>query len=347
MSAVRFEEWSRTPQTVAVLVLNYNGKTHLDTCLSSVLSQTGQHDHVYVVDNGSTDGSAEYVAQHYSAVRVIRFERNLGFAEAYNRAVAGIEADFVVLLNNDVQVEQGWLTELRSALEQARGRVAACGSKLLFYHDRSLINHAGGRLCPIGGGIDLDFMKPEKPGVRAQRFVGCVSGASMIVPREVFLKLGGFDSDFFAYFEDVDFCWRAWLRGYTVAYVPSSRVYHKLGATMGFPSPERVFLGERNRLQSMLKNLECRNAILGLFVSAAYNLVRIVRFLRSHKPKVVLAILRADRWTLGHLGRIIMKRRRVQQDRHVRDRVLVERRLMTSFHEGLREFLRLGVLRDP
>jgi GT2 family glycosyltransferase len=278
---------------------------------------------------------------------VIQFERNFGFAEAYNRAVASIEEELVVLLNNDVEVDDNWLAELKSGFEMSRHRLAACGSKILFYHDRSLVNHAGGMLTPVGVGVDLDLMKPDRPEMCDQRFVGCVSGASMIMPRLVFLELGGFDPDFFAYFEDVDLCWRAWLAGYRVAYRPSSRIYHKLSATMGpFLKPERLFLGERNRLQCMLKNLEVWNLIVAMPVSCLYTLLRLLLFLRSRKPMVVLAILRGDWWVLAHLPRIFAKRRRIQQRRQVPDGFLVAHGLMLSFTEGLTEFSRLAPLRS-
>ena len=302
---------------------------------------------MYVVDNGSTDGSTQYVRQRFPAARVIRFERNLGFAEAYNRAVRAVSEELAVFLNNDVQVEENWLLELKSGFEKSTDHVAACGSKILFYHDRGLINHAGGKLVPIGGGMDIDFMKREEQKEHGRRFVGCVSGASMIVPRTVFLILGGFDPDFFVYFEDVDFCWRAWLAGYRVLFVPSSRVYHKLGATMGpFLRPERVFLGERNRLQSMLKNLELGNLVTAVFVSLVYDLSRLVGFLRSRKPMVLLAILQADWWVLRHLPQLLAKRRRVQQSRLTSDFFLVTHGLMAWFAEGFREFSRLAMLRS-
>jgi GT2 family glycosyltransferase len=328
-------------------VLNYNGKAHLDTCLGSVLRQTGPLDRVYLVDNGSTDGSVEFVRQRYPAIGVICFDRNLGYAEAYNRAVASANEALVIFLNNDVEVDDNWLAELKSGLEKSTDRVAACGSKILFYHDRSLVNHAGGTLAPIGAGIDLDLMKPDKQETYSQRCVGCVSGASMIMPRSVFLKLGGFDTDFFAYFEDVDLSWRAWLAGYRVVYRPSSRVYHKLSATMGpFLKPERIFLGERNRLQCMLKNLQVWNLIVAMLVSCLYTLYRLLIFLRSRRPMVVLAILRGDWWVLTHLPRIVAKRRRIQQRRQVPDAFLVAHGLMLSFTEGLMEFSRLAPLRS-
>jgi GT2 family glycosyltransferase len=278
---------------------------------------------------------------------VIRFEQNLGFAEAYNRAVARIEEDFVVFLNNDVEVEDDWLMELRNGLEISTDRLAVCGSKILFYGDRSLVNHAGGTLGPIGVGIDLDFMEREKQETTRQRFVGCASGASIIMPRSVFLELGGFDEDFFAYFEDVDLCWRAWLAGYRVAYNPSSRIYHKLSATMGpFLKPERLFLGERNRLQCMLKNLEIWNLVVAIPVSCLYILYRLLGFLRAGRTVSALAILRGDLWVLTHLPRILAKRRQIQQRRQISDAFLTAHGLMFSFAEGFREFSRLGRLRS-
>jgi len=334
-----------TVTAVAVLILNYNGKIHLDTCLRSVLREIEGGDQVYLVDNGSTDSSLEYVRQHYPSVSPIRFEANLGFAEAYNRAIEMVQEELVVFLNNDVEVDRGWLREIRSLIERSP-KLAACGSKILLYEHRDLINHAGGKLVPIGGGLDIGLMSSEKEKNSEPRPVGCVSGASMIVRRDAFLKLGGFDADFFAYFEDADFCWRAWLSGYQVLFMPSSRVYHKLSATMGpFLTPQRLFLGERNRLQTMLKNLEWRNALIGLFITFLYNLVRIVEFLRSHRPRPVLAILRGDFWVLSHLSGIIIKRSRIQARRRIADALLMKEGLMISLAEGIREFARLAMLR--
>jgi GT2 family glycosyltransferase len=301
---------------------------------------------VYLVDNGSTDGSVEFVTEHYRAVKVIRLDRNLGFAAGYNHAVASVKEELVVFLNNDTEVERGWLAELKSGLEIPKHRLAACGSKILLYDDRNLVNHAGGLLVPIGTGIDLALMTPDQQDTYRKRFVGCVSAASMIMPRSIFLALGGFDAEFFAYFEDVDLCWRAWLAGYRVMFVPSSRVYHKLSATMGpFLKPERLLLGERNRLQCMFKNLGLWNLIVAIPVSCFYTLHRLLGLLRSGKPAAVIAVLRADWWVLTHLPGILAKRRRVQQSRRVSDTFLLAHGLMVTFGEGLREFVRLAPLR--
>lgn len=279
---------------------------------------------------------------------MIGFKQNLGFAKGYNSAVASIKEEHVVFLNNDVEVERSWLAELKLGLEIPAERLAACGSKILFYDNRGVVNHAGGMLAPIGSGIDLDFMKADRSDECRPPFVGCVSGAAMMMARSVFLRLGGFDPDFFAYFEDVDLCWRAWLAGYYVAFRPSSRVYHKLSATMGsYLKPERIFLGERNRLQCMLKNLGTLSLIVAIPVSCFYASCRVLNFLRAHRPMAALAVLTGHWWVLTHLPQIVAKRRRIQRARKIPDSFLTAHGLMLSFSEGLREFSRLARLRAP
>jgi hypothetical protein len=163
----------------------------------------------------------------------------------------------------------------------------------------------------------------------------------MAVRRSVFLELGGFDEDFFAYFEDVDFCWRAWLAGYKVMLVSTSILYHQVGASGGsYLNPERVFMAERNRLQCLLKNLETRDVISGLFVSVFYIALRIGIYLRMHAVGSVFAIARAYWWVLRNFRQIAIKRRQVQSRRLVGDSFFLRRGLMTSYYQGLVELVR-------
>lgn len=334
------------PLKTAILILNFNGKRHLDTCFKSVLRQTRSTDQVYLVDNNSTDDSIEHTREKFPSVRIIESDRNFGFAEAYNRAAVEVDADVLVFLNNDVEVASHWLRELVTFLEGDDNPVAICGSKIFFYSAREVVNHAGGRLVPLGGGIDLDFLKVDDGRPREPELVGCVSGASMAVRRPVFFELGGFDSDFFAYFEDVDLCWRAWLAGYRVLVNPRSRLYHKVGGTWGsFMKSERVYLGERNRVQCLLKNCESGRTGTALFVSLIFDAVRTVEFLTLGSGEHVRSIARAHWWNLRNLRRVLMKRGRIQSNRKVHDDFLVRQRLMTTYSEGLREYLRLALLR--
>ena len=309
------------------------------------MTQVERNDQVYLVDNGSTDGSIEYVVNQYPTLRVIRFETNLGFALAYNKAVTLVPEEIVLFLNNDVQVNADWLGQLKTALHSSPEHVAIWGSKILLYDNRRMINHAGGLLTILGGGIDADFMKLDEETKGEAQFVGCVSGASMAVKKRVFVTLGGFDPEFFAYFEDVDLCWRAWLAGYRVLFLPSSRVYHKLSSTMGpHLTDERVFLGEKNRLQALLKNLEFQNVLLGLFMSGVYNVVRVTHLLSIKKPRAALALLRGDWWVLRHLPSITAERRMIQRGRRVSDRFLTEHGLMITLVDGMKEYVRLARL---
>lgn len=329
--------------SVAILVLNYNGQALLESCFTSVMASAGSRANVYLVDNASTDGSVEYVEQHFPNVELIRFDRNLGFAEAYNRAVEQTQEEILVFLNNDVEVDRQWLDELVRPLSSASNDLGITGSKLLLFSDRKRVNSAGASLLPIGGGMDLDFLKLDEETQGEFRFVGSVCGASMAVRRSVFQKLGGFDADFFAYFEDVDFCWRAWLMGLRVMLTPRSRVYHKLGASWGpYLGPDRVYLGERNRLQCLAKNLETRNVFLGLSVYSAYFFIRTIRYLRFGTAKPVRAILQAVLWALHNFQYLRNKRHGIQTHRVVTDRFLFEHGLMMRYFEALQDFVRLG-----
>jgi len=334
--------------TVAVLVLNYNGRLFLEECLSSVLASRGaSRGNVYLVDNGSTDGSVEYARERFPYVRTITFDHNLGFAKAYDDAVKQVNEDIVIFLNNDVKVAKDWFESLVAPLESGSDeRLAICGSKILFDFDRNRVNHAGGTLLPIGGGVDIDFLELDRGEPTKPKFVGCVCGASMAVKRTAFLKLGGFDEDFFAYSEDTDFCWRAWLAGYKVMLIPRSLLYHKYGGTSGaYIDPRRVFLSQRNRMQCILKNLETTNAIIGMFLLLPYSILRMVRFQKSRRGRSVLAVAQSYWWVIRNFSLILKKRLLVQGSRVLRDSFLQQHGLMLSYIKSLREFARLSSAR--
>jgi len=326
---------------VAVLVLNFNGKRHLENCFSSLKSQSYPRYDVYLVDNASSDDSIDYVRRNLPFVKVIALEKNYGFAEAYNKAIQSVDFEYVALLNNDTSVHYDWLMELVKAILHD-DRIVACGSKILFDRDTSKVNHAGGKLTPLGGGFDIGLFEKDSELYSRMRYVGCVCGAAMLIRTKVFLIIGGFDSDFFAYFEDVDFCWRAWLYGLKILYVPSSVVYHKFGGTWGSKiSPKRMFLGERNRLLTAFKNLNGSNLAKALATSIFFNAARVISLLRTRRYKSALSILAGDQWIAQNLGILLRKRRIVQSRRIVSDELLMKRDLIASLLEGFAEFQRL------
>jgi hypothetical protein len=330
---------------VAVLVINYNGKHFLKACLESLEKQTYKNYQVYIVDNASADGSIEYVKQHFPWVKTIVFSENLGFAKAYNEATRMINADYAVFLNNDTKVDSDWLSELvKSALDDES--VVAVGSKILFYARPDILQHAGAKITPTGGGMDIGQCESDDEKYNKRGFVGAVCGAAMLVRKDEFLRLGGFDDDFFAYFEDTDFCWRAWLHGYKVIYVPTSVVYHKFGGSWGpLESPRRIFLAQKNQAMSMIKNFELKNLVQGLILLLAYSGVKALVFLRHKSYRSVFAMISASHWVLQNLRKVVYKRFVVQNSRILSDKSLKDKGLITGLKESILEFLRLQRLR--
>jgi GT2 family glycosyltransferase len=241
---------STTP-SVTVIVLNYNGEGHLKACLPSLEALDYPDVRVMVADNGSSDGSLAYVAARHPRVRVAPMGANLGFSKAYNRAVPQTESDYVVLLNNDTRVAPTWLAELVDAAE--RHRVAAAASAIVDW-DGSRIDFVGGLPTAIGHSWQIDYGEPAGKAYPERRLLfGC--GGSVLIRRDAYLEAGGFDEDFFAYFEDVDLGWRMNLLGHATVFAPKAVTYHRLHGTWGgWSHALRLRLYERNALAMICKN---------------------------------------------------------------------------------------------
>ncbi|MCX6820868.1 MAG: glycosyltransferase family 2 protein [Candidatus Aenigmarchaeota archaeon] len=261
----------------SVLIVNFNGLHHVNKCFSSLAGLDYPKDRyeVVMVDNSSTDGSVDFVRKHFPWVKVHEFDKNYGFAEGNNRGLQFLKrGEYVVFLNNDTMVRRDWLSELVKAAD-ASDDVGICGSKML---DQRL-------KADIGEGRMNLLVVPEIIS-RHTETSECffVSGGSMLVKREVLNRLGQcFDSEFVAYFEDVDLCWRARLAGYKVLYVPSSEVVHK-GGVLTKPKPEQKpqinrmkFYHYRNKIWSFRKNTRAPLTQLLMVPLAAVTVLQAVR----------------------------------------------------------------------
>lgn len=246
----------------AIVILNWNGIEYLRMFLGTVVKYSADHEtEICVADNGSTDGSPDWIRENFKEVRLIRFDRNYGFAEGYNRAIAQIEAEYFVLINSDIEVTGGWLKPLLSFMEQNKD-AAACQPKILSYERKEYFEHAGA----AGGFIDkfgyplcrgriLNITEKDEGQYNNQTDIFWSSGACMIVRRESWEKCGGFDADFFAHMEEIDLCWRFNKIGYRVGFVPGSVVYHVGGGSLRYDSPFKIYLNFRNSLFMLYKNL--------------------------------------------------------------------------------------------
>jgi len=242
---------------VSIIVLNWNGKHHLKECLDSLLSLDYPRYKVVVVDNGSKDGSVEFVEFHYPNIHLIRNEKNLGFAEGNNvgiRFALSQGADYVVLLNNDTRVEPDFLTHLIQRGEEEK-EIGVLGGKVLMYFDPRIINSTGVNLNQFAYGWDRDFGEEVLRINRDRGEVLAVTGCLMAIKREVFGKIGLLDPKYFAYYEDVDFCIRVWkYTRFRVEYVPEAVIYHKFSASVSEESSFKKYLMFKNQYRIFFKH---------------------------------------------------------------------------------------------
>jgi len=327
---------------VAIAILNYNGEVYLQACLHSLKEISPLNCDVILVDNNSNDNSIKMAEEHFPWVKIISFPENHGFGKAYNLAIQQLKYDYILLLNNDTIVEKSFVEELMNIMLNDP-RIAICGSKILMMDKPHTIAHAGGKISQLGTGIDVGLGLRDAHSYDHLTDVGFVCGASMLVRRDTFLELGGFDPDYFAYNDDVDLCWRAWLKGYRVVYVPTSIIYHKCGGSWDRKGYKKILIGECNRLQNMFKNLEVLNIPCALFVSIGYDLLRFCLSLYRRNYEESKAILDANKYILKHIPNIWAKRRYIQSSRLTPDRVLKDKAIFATFRECLSEFVRLKV----
>lgn len=245
----------------AIVILNWNGVKMLTRFLPNVLDYSRDEAVVYVADNASTDNSLEVLKRHFPEVRLVLLDKNYGFADGYNRALAQIEAEYYVLLNSDVEVSHHWLTPLTEFMDN-NPAVAACQPKLLAETDRDAFEYAGA----CGGFLDrygypfcrgriFDTVEKDNGQYDYEAEILWTTGACMMIRSADFRQAGGFDARFFAHSEEIDLCWRLRLMGRKIFCVPDSYVYHIGGGTLPKNNPMKTYLNFRNNLTMLYKNL--------------------------------------------------------------------------------------------
>ncbi len=246
---------------VAVVILNWNGEAMLRRFLPTVVRYSCDEAEIWVADNASDDASVQLLHEHFPSVRLIQLDKNYGFAEGYNRALAQIEAEYYVLLNSDVEVTHHWLTPLVEYMD-AYPDVAACQPKLLSEANRDYFEYAGAS----GGFIDRYgypfcrgriFNTVEEDNGQYDYIIDILwaTGACMLIRSADYREVHGLDGRFFAHNEEIDLCWRLRQRGRRIVCIPESEVYHVGGGTLPKSNPTKTFLNFRNNLTMLYKNL--------------------------------------------------------------------------------------------
>jgi len=271
----------------------------LERFLPSVTAHTSGDAEVIIADNGSSDDSLVFLAAHYPALRVIAMDRNYGFADGYNRALAQVEADYYVLLNDDVEVSEGWWQTVVQAMETDPA-IGIAQPKLLMYDQRDTFEYAGGS----GGYIDrlgypfcrgrlFSSLERDCGQYDDTREIFWASGAAMFVKAAVWKELEGLDGDFFAHMEEIDCCWRAKNRGYKVICVPQATVYHVGGGTLPKSSPFKTQLNFRNNMAMLYKNLPDGRLHWVLFIRFLLDWVAAFSFLLKGNAGEFRAVIKA------------------------------------------------------
>jgi len=299
--------------SVAVVILNYNGRNYLEQFLPFVLSSTYDNYRVIVADNGSSDGSVAFLRENHPGVEILAHDVNEGFAGGYNRALKNVQADYYVLLNSDVEVTPGWIDPIISLMEQDAA-IGACQPKLLSYYNRHLFEYAGA----AGGWIDalgypfsrgriFDGLEEDQGQYDEVEEVFWASGAAMFVRSHIFHELGGFDASFFAHQEEIDLCWRMQLLGYKIMACPKSVVYH-VGAGTLPRGGRKVFLNFRNNLMMLSKNMTWQERLWKLPARWVLDEISAWKGLLGGDTAFFRSIIRAHwawwRWTCRRDGRV-------------------------------------------
>ena len=245
-----------------IVILNWNGLGYLKMFLGTVVKYSMSRETVVcVADNGSTDGSMEWVADNFTDVKLIKLDKNYGFAGGYNLALNQLDTKYFVLLNSDIEVTEGWLQPLVSFMDN-NPDVASCQPKILSYDQKDHFEYAGAAGSfidkhgyPFCRGRIFDRIEEDTGQYDSQVDIFWSSGACMVVRYDAWEKCYGFDAGFFAHMEEIDLCWRFNKAGYRVSFIPRSVVYHVGGGSLPYDSPFKTYLNFRNSLFLLYKNL--------------------------------------------------------------------------------------------
>jgi len=312
----------------SVIVQNYNGREVLEKCLFSLGKVLYPNFEVIVFDAASSDGSVEMIKKEYKKVKLIESHDRVGFAEGNNIAYEHTKGKYIVLLNGDTEVEPDWLSELINFAEKTP-QAAVFSSKVLFFDNKKIINSAGG-ICdmygfsPLRGTFDKDIGQYDDPVP-----VFYAHGAAMLIRREVIEKIGFLDEDYFIYHEEFDFCWRAWLAGFEVYFVPQAVVYHKL-SQRNFYAPEkrakRQFLVKKNRISTLIKNhISIPVLLLSLSVNIFISMGEIFYYSFKGDFETPKGTIQAYFWNIKNFKNDWQKRKKIQKLVKVKESYILKR----------------------
>jgi GT2 family glycosyltransferase len=303
---------------IAIVILNWNGKEFLKKFIPEVIQYSNSLARIIVADNASNDDSVSFIKAQFPAIEIIQLDKNYGFTGGYNRALQGIEEEYYVLLNSDVEVTHNWLQPLLAFMEN-HPEAAACQPKVKSYQDRNLLEHAGA----AGGYIDFlgypfcrgriyNTLEEDNGQYDSIQRIFWATGACLFIRSKIFHEQHGFDEDFFAHMEEIDLCWRIQQAGKEIYVVPESQIFHVGGGTLAKSNPRKTYYNFRNNLFMLLKNLPGSQLIWLLPVRLFLDGLAALKFLIDGDYKDTLAVLKSHFSFYRYFIRNFSKRRKQQ-----------------------------------
>lgn len=310
---------------VAVIVLNWNGKEFLKTCLDSLQTQTFRNFKVILVDNGSSDNSAEFVRDNYPDVEVIAINKNCGFAKGNNIGIqAALKDDdvkYIALLSNDTKVEPDWLKELVKVAELDK-QVGSCQPKMLSTGNPKIIDALGIAINKNGAAIQVGYGTEDTGQHNQVKEIFGPCAGSVLYKREMLMHVGLFDEDFFIYYEDVDLALRARLAGWRSMYVPKAVVYHEHSVAYGKASPVKMYFLGRNQYYYTIKNLPTDIIFKFLIRRSAGIAATILAYIKNRKFEWIKPYLKANFDAIKNIQMMRKKRKKIRSARLISDEEL-------------------------
>ncbi len=311
---------------IYVVIPNFNGIKHLEVCLKSISRQSCKDFKVIIVDNGSKDDSVNFIKNNFPEIELIQENYNSGFSIAVNtgikKALENSDCDYILLLNNDIECEINFFEEMKNGFVEKS--IGAVGCKMLNFYNRKIIDDTGNFIKLIGspyrrGSLEKDIGQYNKP-----EYVFGVCAAAAIYKKEVFNEIGFFDEDFFAYYEDVDFCFRMQLFGYKCFYNPKAICYHKRGGTTEKISGFQTLLCEKNLIALRIKNYPfwIYVKLTPLFIIG--RLKRFFDFLSKYGINIFINAVKGYFSGLIEIPKSIYKRRNIQKLKKVDSKYIYE-----------------------
>ena len=303
----------------AIAILNYNNSEFLQSYLPVLTEYTGSNAKTYVIDNYSVDDSKEIIQDWFPEIGLIELTKNYGFAEGYNRGIRILNEEYIVLLNSDVLVTKNWLEPLLNKLKSDPS-IGAVMPKILSLENQDEFEYAGA----AGGYIDslgypfcrgrvFQHVEKDTGQYDDEQEVFWTSGAAMVLKKETFLALGGFDFSFFAHQEEIDLCWRMKRAGLKCMVVPSSTVYHFGGGSLAYDNPNKTYLNFRNNLTTIIKNEPYGKLLWLLPIRFILDGLAGVKFLISGKPSHTWGIVKAHLSLYTRVFRIFRRKRQEKE----------------------------------